>query len=196
MTSTVDDQKRMLRADLRERRQAIGLVERERLGTDLATQLAQLVTSRGAASISCFLSTPLEPDVRPFLDWAAEQGIRVLFPITREDGLLDWTVGEHETETLGLFGMPEPGGELLGPFAVHDVDLMLIPGAAVGADGMRLGWGRGYYDKTIGAMTHRPQVFAVLFDHELLESVPHEKHDEPVDGVVTPSRVVSFGSAN
>jgi 5-formyltetrahydrofolate cyclo-ligase len=35
-----------------------------------------------------------------------------------------------------------------------------------------------------------PPVFAVLFDDELVDEVPRERHDEPVDGVVTPNRIV------
>lgn len=182
----------MIRADLRERRNAIGETERERLTAGLTEQLIQLVTDRHAQSISCFLSTPSEPNVRPFVNWAEAAGVRVLFPITRDDGLLDWTVGEHSTEAPGLFGMPEPSGELLGPIAVGDVDLMIIPAAAVDERGMRLGWGRGYFDKTLGSMQQRPPVFAVVFDHELLPEVPSELHDQSVDGVVTPHGITEF----
>ncbi len=195
MTDSVDDQKRMLRADLRERRQALGELERERLTAGLTEQLQQLMARTGATSLSCFLSTPSEPNVRPFVNWAEANGIRVLFPITREDGLLDWTVGEHETEAPGLFGMPEPSGELLGPIAVGDVDLMIIPAAAIDEHGMRLGWGRGYFDKTLGSMRQRPPVYAVVFDHERLPSVPHELHDQAVDGVVTPTAITTFTKA-
>lgn len=195
MTDSVDDQKRMLRADLRERRQALGELERERLTVGLTEQLRQLVTRTGAKSLSCFLSTPSEPNVRPFVNWAEANGIRVLFPITRDDGLLDWTVGEHETEAPGLFGMPEPSGELLGPIAVGDVDLMIIPAAAIDEQGMRLGWGRGYFDKTLGSMRQRPPVYAVVFDHERLPAVPHELHDQAVDGVVTPTAITTFTKA-
>lgn len=195
MTDSVDDQKRMLRADLRERRQALGELERERLTVGLTEQLRQLVTRTGATSLSCFLSTPSEPNVRPFVNWAEANGICVLFPITREDGLLDWTVGEHETEAPGLFGMPEPSGELLGPIAVGDVDLMIIPAAAIDEHGMRLGWGRGYFDKTLGSMRQCPPVYAVVFDHERLPAVPHELHDQAVDGVVTPTAITTFTKA-
>lgn len=195
MAESVDDRKRMIRADLRERRQALGELERERLTVGLTEQLRQLVTRTGATSLSCFLSTPSEPNVRPFVNWAEANGICVLFPITREDGLLDWTVGEHETEAPGLFGMPEPSGELLGPIAVGDVDLMIIPAAAIDEHGMRLGWGRGYFDKTLGSMRQRPPVYAVVFDHERLPSVPHELHDQAVDGVVTPTAITTFTKA-
>lgn len=194
MTDEVDARKRMIRADLRERRQAMGAIERERLGESLSIQLQRLVTELGAGSISCYLSTPSEPNVRPFIRWANAAGIRVLLPVSRDDGLLDWTVSGAGPEVSGLFGMPEADGELLGPIAVGDVDVMLIPAAAVDNSGMRLGWGRGYFDKTLGSMADRPPVFAVVFDHERLTDVPRELHDQPVDGVVTPTGITRFGA--
>ncbi len=116
----------------------------------------------------------------------------MLLPVSREDGLLDWTTGDGETETEGLFGMPEAVGELLGPIAINDVDLILVPAAAVDATGMRMGWGRGYFDKTLGSMEKCPPVYAVVFDGELVSEVPRERHDQPVDGAVTPTRIVQF----
>ena len=83
-------------------------------------------------------------------------------------------------------------GELLGPIAVDEVDLLVIPAAAVDESGMRLGWGRGYYDKTIGSIEKCPPVYAVIFDAELLDEVPTDPHDQPVSGVVTPTRVITF----
>lgn len=55
---------------------------------------------------------------------------------------------------------------------------------------MRLGWGRGYFDKTIGSMEGCPPVYAVIYDSELIDEVPREIHDQPVSGVVTPTRTV------
>jgi len=67
---------------------------------------------------------------------------------------------------------------------------MVIPAAAVDHHGTRLGWGRGYFDKTLGSMENRPPVYAVIFDSELVEEVPRDVHDQPVTGVVTPTRTV------
>jgi 5-formyltetrahydrofolate cyclo-ligase len=145
-----------------------------------------------ARSISCYLSGSNEPNTRPFLDWAAAEGIRVLFPVTRDDGLLDWTVGEDEKEIQGIAGVPEVAGELLGPIAINDVDLIIVPAAAVDGRGTRLGWGRGYYDKTLGSTEKCPPVYAVVYDQEVLTEVPREVHDQPVDGIVTPTRIISF----
>ena len=191
-SDTAAHRKRALRAELRERRQNLTATERAAATAGLTRQLVDLTTDLSARSVACYLSTPTEPDTRPFLNWAHAQGLRVLLPISREDGLLDWTTGDGESETEGLFGMPEAVGELLGPIAINDVDLILVPAAAVDRTGMRMGWGRGYFDKTLGSMEKCPPVYAVLFDGELVDDLPRERHDQPVDGAVTPARIVQF----
>ncbi|WP_158865178.1 5-formyltetrahydrofolate cyclo-ligase [Leifsonia sp. AG29] len=191
-SDTAAHRKRALRAELRERRQNLTSTERAAASAGITRNLVDLTTDLSARSVACYLSTSIEPDTRPFVNWARAQGIRVLLPISREDGLLDWTTGDGETETEGLFGLPEAVGDLLGPIAINDVDLIIIPAAAVGADGLRMGWGRGYFDKTLGSMEKCPPVYAVLFDGELVDEVPRERHDQPVDGAVTPTRIVQF----
>ncbi|RNE57000.1 5-formyltetrahydrofolate cyclo-ligase [Cryobacterium tepidiphilum] len=192
MDSDIGHRKRALRADLRERRQNLTSVERENATSGITRNLQKLVQDHSARSISCYLSSPNEPDTRPFLNWAEAEGVRILFPISREDGLLDWTVGEGREEIQGLAGAPEPMGELLGPIAINDVDLIIIPAAAVDHTGLRMGWGRGYFDKTLGSMEKCPPVYAVIYDLEYIDEVPREVHDQPVNGIVTPSRIISF----
>lgn len=188
-------QKRALRAELRERRRSRTASER-RMQTDaLTARLTDLAERLLTRSVACYLSAPDEPDTRPFINWARASGRRVLFPISRTDGLLDWTAATpEEEEYVGLFGMPEPVGELLGPIAINDVDLILVPAAAVDAGGMRLGWGKGYFDKTLGSMERCPPVYAVVFDSELVDEVPRERHDQAVDGAVTPTRTLEFAT--
>ena len=155
-------------------------------------QLDALVASVGARSISCFLSAPTEPGTHEFVADAVERGIRVLLPITRADGLLDWAPYDGREESIDDFGMPRPTSEVLGPIAINEVDLIIVPAASVDRTGMRMGWGRGYFDKTLGSMEKRPPVYAVIFDNEFVDAVPREVHDQPVDGVVTPSGVTRF----
>lgn len=191
MSNDVEHAKRALRADLRERRQLLSESQRAEAATAIARRLDELVDSLGARSVSCFLSTTTEPGTREFVSAAVRRGIRVLLPITRADGLLDWAVATDDDEIAeGLYGLPEPTGDVLGPIAVNDVDLMIIPAAAVDRTGMRMGWGRGYFDKTIGSMEKCPPVYAVVYDSEILDSLPREVHDQPVTGVVTPTQTL------
>jgi 5-formyltetrahydrofolate cyclo-ligase len=88
--------------------------------------------------------------------------------------------------------MPAPTTETLSPMAIDNVGLIIVPAATVDRTGMRMGWGQGYFDKTLGSMQKCPPVYAVIFDDELVDSVPRERHDMPVNGVVTPGGIVSF----
>lgn len=184
--------KRALRAEIRRRRNARGVEHARRAAEQIAEQLRGLVEQTRARTLACYLSGEFEPGTRPFLEWAGAEGLRILLPVTREDGLLDWVVSDGESEIVHELGFPETVGTLLGPIAVDEVDLMLVPAAAVDRSGMRLGWGRGYYDKTLGSMQRRPPVFAIVDDQEFVDEVPCESHDRPVDGVVTPSGVHRF----
>jgi len=193
MSDAIHADKRALRAELRERRNAMSEQARDAAAAGIRDRLDELVELHGATSVSCYLSTPTEPGTRAFVAGALDRGIRVLLPISRTDGLLDWTVATADYEfTEGPFGIEEPTGELLGPIAVNDVDLMLIPAAAVDPTGMRLGWGRGYFDKTLGSMARRPPVYAVVYDSEVLDELPADEFDQSVSGIVTPTRILTL----
>jgi 5-formyltetrahydrofolate cyclo-ligase len=187
MIAGVDNEKRALRAEIRERRRITPATERQTATAALTSNLREL--TRGVQSIAAYLSTPDEPNTRDFLAAACAEGIRVLVPVSREDGLLDWAPYDGKDEGTDVQGMPIATTELLGPIAINSVDLIVIPAACVDRSGMRMGWGRGYFDKTLGSMEKRPPVYAVIFDSELLDSVPSEVHDQRVDGVVTPSGI-------
>ncbi|HEY9497612.1 MAG TPA: 5-formyltetrahydrofolate cyclo-ligase [Terrimesophilobacter sp.] len=191
MNGDESHQKRALRAELRGRRRTLTSSERASATERLTQNLIDLANDLDARYLSAYLPAQDEPNIRPFLDWADTQEIRVLMPVSRDDGLLDWVVSNGK-ETEGVGGMPEPVGELLGPIAINDVDLIIVPAAAVDKTGMRLGWGRGYFDRTLGSMEKCPPVYAVIFDNELVGSVPTELHDKRVNGVVTPSGITSF----
>ncbi len=193
MSDPVVDQKRAIRAELRERRRNRTSTQTSQDTIALTVHLRALVDDIGARSLSIYLSLPSEPDVRPFIAWAQSEGLSVLLPVSRDDGLLDWvTATDALEESMGSLGVPEPTGEVLGPLAINDVDLIVVPAASIDSHGTRLGWGRGFFDRMLGSMSRRPPVFAVVFTDELVDELPNEVHDSPVDGVVTPAGITRF----
>ena len=189
MTSvdSVRDAKTTLRAEIRLQRRTRPAEELGRVTTDLTEHLIALVRDRAPALVGCYLSGGDEPNTRPFLAWAAANGVHVLLPVSRRDGLLDWVPATGGSEQVGLFGISEMVGEVVPASVVGSVDLLLIPAAAVDSSGMRMGWGRGYFDRALASLDPPPAVFAVVYDEEFVDSVPSEDHDRPVDGVITPS---------
>ena len=192
MSDEVGNAKRALRADLRERRRIRTASERQHADAELTQNLIALTTSLGSRSLAAYLSTPYEPGTRDFVAWACEHGIRVLLPVSRIDGLLDWAPYDGGSEESDALGMPVPTSELLGPIAINEVDLIIVPAASVDRRGMRMGWGQGYFDKTLGSMESSPPVYAVIFDHELVDTVPSERQDQRENGVVTPAGIVAL----
>ena len=63
-------------------------------------------------------------------------------------------------------------------------DLLFIPALAVDETGNRLGRGKGYFDRELSGL-EEVVIYAVVFESEVLESVPVESHDQRVHGVVT-----------
>ena len=189
MAEDAGNEKRALRAELRERRRITPSHEREEASAGLTRNLIELTKSSRVKSIAAYLSLPDEPGTRDFVAWACEAGIRVLIPVSREDGLLDWAPYDGQDEDEDVLGMPTPTTELLSPLAINEVDLIFVPAASVDSSGMRMGWGRGYFDKTLGSMERCPPVYAVIFDSEFVDTVPSEVHDQPVNGVVTPTGI-------
>ena len=180
--------KQELRARIRESRRERGPEGAQADSSRFAEHLIALTREHDASIVAAYLSTPDEPDTRAYLDWAREHGVRVLLPISRTDGLMD-LAEFSEDEIEGYFGIPEPGGEVLAPNAIEDADVIFLPASAVDRSGMRMGWGRGYFDKLLGSMETLPPTYAVIYDDELLDDVPSEPHDHPVLGVITPSGI-------
>ncbi|WP_224281984.1 5-formyltetrahydrofolate cyclo-ligase, partial [Streptomyces sp. LS1784] len=80
--------------------------------------------------------------------------------------------------------------------AVTQAAVVLLPGLAVDRSGLRLGRGGGSYDRVLARLARagaRPVLAVLLYEHELLERVPAEPHDRPVDLAVLPSGVLSLG---
>lgn len=84
-------------------------------------------------------------------------------------------------------GVLEPTGPRLGPHAVRDAAIVLVPALAVDADGFRLGRGGGFYDRTLALTDTRTTRIAVIYDDELVDALPRGPHDARVTHVLTPA---------
>ncbi|WP_217133886.1 5-formyltetrahydrofolate cyclo-ligase [Leucobacter chinensis] len=196
MTADIDTRKREIRERVRVQRRQVTEEQSNAEAHGLTEQLQRLVEAREAHSVSCYFPVIGEPNTLLFLEWARAHDVDVMLPISREDGLLDWVSYSGPDAEPGLFGIPEPQGTPLSPMAVNDVDLMIIPACAVDESGNRLGWGRGYFDKSLGSMDQRPPVFAVVRENEILAEVPADLHDVPITGAVTPEAIHHFRFEN
>ncbi|QLI99939.1 5-formyltetrahydrofolate cyclo-ligase [Streptomyces sp. NEAU-sy36] len=196
-----DSDKRKLRRDLLSVRSGLPEDDVRESGRALAARALELPELARARTVAAYVSVGSEPGTGALLDALRARGTRVLLPVLLPDNDLDW--GEYTgQESLarvqhgGKMALFEPSGARLGPGAVTGADVVLLPGLAVDARGMRLGRGGGSYDRVLARLERagaRPRLVVLLYDTEVLDRVPAEAHDRPVHAVVTPSRVRRFG---
>lgn len=87
----------------------------------------------------------------------------------------------------GKFGVPEPI-EIM-KIAYKNIGLVLVPGIAFDKSGHRIGYGLGYYDKFLKKVPKAVKV-GLCFDFQVVDAIPKETHDVPVDFIVTEERVI------
>ncbi|WP_422131847.1 5-formyltetrahydrofolate cyclo-ligase [Streptomyces misionensis] len=195
-----ESDKRRLRRDLLSVRSGLPEDDVREAGRALAARALELPELARARTVAAYVSVGSEPGTGALLDALRARGTRVLLPVLLPDNDLDW--GEYTgPESLarvqhgGRMALFEPAGARLGPGAVTGADVVLLPGLAVDARGMRLGRGGGSYDRVLARLERagaRPRLVVLLYDTEVVDRVPAQAHDRPVHAVVTPSGVRRF----
>ncbi|HYG85613.1 MAG TPA: 5-formyltetrahydrofolate cyclo-ligase [Azospirillum sp.] len=127
-----------------------------------------------------------ELDVRPLLLHFSGQGRTAALPVAGPRGeplrFRAWTLDTPLRE--GRFGITEP--DETAPWVVPVV--LLVPLLAFDRGGHRLGYGAGYYDRTLGGLRAAGGpvlAVGVGFAAQEVEAVPHGPHDQPLDWIVT-----------
>ncbi|MEU8782140.1 5-formyltetrahydrofolate cyclo-ligase [Streptomyces sp. NPDC048637] len=198
------DRKGRLRRDLLEVRRALPRDVVAATGEALARRALELdewvwpAAPRPGAppTVAAYVSIGGEPSTRTLLDLLRAAGVRVLLPVLLADNDLDWALYEGADGLVRAGrGLLEPDGQRLGPEAVTEADVVLLPGLAVDRSGLRLGRGGGSYDRVLARLERagaRASLVVLLYDAEVLAEVPGEPHDRHVHAAVTPSGVHRF----
>lgn len=158
-----------------------------------------LASAPSGATVCAYVPMRTEPGSTAMLDALRAGGWRVLLPIVPDGpdavpggpefaGALGWApyLGP-DSLVAGPLGILRPTGADLGPSAIAEAALVLVPALAVDRRGVRLGRGGGWYDRSLILARPGTALLAVVRDDELVHELPREPHDVPVTGVVTPT---------
>jgi 5-formyltetrahydrofolate cyclo-ligase len=174
--------RRTERSRLIERRMATPLAERREWSATIVSHLAGLVTERATETIGFYWPFKAEFDPRPLVQRLLEAGMQAALPVVlapkspMEFRL--WTPGA--AMDTGVYDIPFPKERNL---VVPDVVLAPL----VGFDGARyrLGYGGGYFDRTLATLQPRPFAIGIGFELGRLPTVYPQPHDLPMDAIVT-----------
>ncbi|OBH11949.1 MULTISPECIES: 5-formyltetrahydrofolate cyclo-ligase [unclassified Mycobacterium] len=184
--------KAALRSQLQAARRRVADDVRAREARMLCEHLegAENVVSSGN-TVCAYVPVGAEPGSLEMLDVLLRRAGRVLLPVARttaDDAPQPLRWGEYRRGALtsARWGLLEPPEPWLAASAIAEASLILVPSLAVDRRGVRLGRGRGFYDRSLGYRDPRARLIAVVRDAELVDRLPAERHDVPMTDALTP----------
>lgn len=186
-TDSIAEQKAALRSKV----QAVigGLSPGERSRQSQAIRQRVLARSEWQAAGAVLLFAPLleEPETWPLVEAALRAGKPVALPrFVAASGIYEAAqIRDADGDVIvGRFGVREPRAEC-PVLPLNRLDLVLVPGVAFDRQCHRLGRGKGFYDRLLAALPGWK--CGVAFDEQLVDTLPFEPHDVPLNCILTPS---------
>jgi 5-formyltetrahydrofolate cyclo-ligase len=191
-----DAERKALRARLLASRQRLPDEWRRTADVSIAQRLLVLLKAAAPAVVGVYWAVRAEPDPGPMLEQLASDGTTLALPVvdgpSRPLRFVAWQPGDPTV--VGAYGIPRPVADTaVTPHA------LVIPCVGFDARCYRLGYGGGFYDRTLatfaGSAARRPLAFGVAYDEAEVPDVDPDEHDVMLDAVVTPTRVLTSGGA-
>lgn len=189
---TAGETKAEIRRRAIERRRALGPIERAAWTEAIAARLESLPAWRDAAVVHSYVgAVDGEVGTREIVERALAAGRTVACPRVRWDPprLESWAIRSLDDLVEGRRGLwePDPGRARLVPESA--LDLVVVPGLAFDRRGGRVGFGAGFYDRFLAGLD--ATTIGLAFSLQIMERLPVEPHDVPVDWVVTEGETIA-----
>lgn len=136
-----------------------------------------------AGRIAAYIALGKEVDIFSFVENRLKEGVEVFLPRVLSHGRLEFAaLTSFESLEIGPFGIAEPQGPAIDPTLI---EFFLVPGIGFDRRGNRLGFGKGYYDRSLPE-EGTTRTIGVGYHWQLVETIlPVESHDRPMDLLVT-----------
>ncbi len=179
-------EKREIRRKIKNIRTMLTALEKAKAAREVFDRLEQTAAFLLSDHILMYHSLPDELSTIEFLKkWDGKKK----FYLPRVNGVNLEILPYNESKLeLGAFHIEEPTGD--NPVSPDDIELMIIPAVAFDRTGNRLGRGKGFYDRLLAeSKAHK---IGVGYEFQLLDEIPHEEHDVPMDMVITQTTTITI----
>jgi 5,10-methenyltetrahydrofolate synthetase len=170
------------RRRLIEERLAVDPRERQRRAVEIAANLSRFIGAPAGRLASAYWPFRGEPDLRPWMAGFTERGGRCALPVVVEKNtplvFRAWKNGDKLVRGVWNILMPADGPAIVP-------DIVIAPVVGHDADGYRLGYGGGFFDRTLAAMSPRPIIIGAGYADAALSTIHPLPHDIPMTAIVT-----------
>ena len=172
---------------MRKQRRALAPALRRRLSQEACARMRRFIAAQGWQSLDLLLYRALAEELDTHTLFTDPPCARVYAPVVVGTSLL-WRRADGARWRVGAFSIPEPDGK---PWDMRTRAVLVCPLVAFDRRGGRLGMGKGYFDRWLAR--HRKHLVAAIglaFSFQEVARVPAERHDEPLDFVITEKEVI------
>ncbi len=196
-SAAVKQDRARTRRELRRLRRALGDEQRAAAERAICRRIQNLGAFKQARTIAAFLAFDGEPSLARLVEAAARQGKTVYVPVLLRSGMRFAPLAGERRLSPNFFGIDEPSKERL--LDARSLDLVLTPLVAFDRRGVRLGVGRGYYDRAFRFLRHRrhwsrPKLLGVAYSFQLVDDIEKQPWDIPLWGAVTETATYRFAA--
>ena len=179
--------KKEIRDSIQKQRDSLSKEKVLELSKKIGHNLLNLKWYKKAKSVMYFVSFNNEAHTHDLIKNAFGKKIVIVPKIVNRQIEPSMIIDFDNLISSGKFGILEPI-ELM-KIAYKNIDLILVVGIAFDKEGYRLGYGLGYYDKLLTKVPKAVKI-GLAFDFQIVDKLPREQYDVPVDLIVTDERVI------
>lgn len=174
--------RRALRARLIAAREALGDDDHRRLSESITAALLAHLRQRDFARLAVYSAFRREYDPSPVVRAMIAEGKELALPVVVAKGqpLEFWRWRPGEPMKAGVLGIIHPAER-----SVVIPEVIVTPMIGFDPAGYRLGYGAGFYDRTLASVSPRPYTIGVAFELGRLDTIDPQSHDIPMEAIVT-----------
>lgn len=190
--------KKSFRKDMLARRAAIPPEQKRKADNARNERIRSWNEYQKAELLLFYVSYRSEADTIQLIREALAAGRAVAVPKVVGSDMIFYRIEDFSHLMEGYRGILEPDTALMGVVPIDfskivpEKTVLFLPGCAFDRNGGRMGYGGGFYDRFV---ENYPEIMrvALAYEEQLVEKVPREMHDMPVDVIVTEERILLTG---
>lgn len=191
-TDNQEQLRRQIRREIRSRRQSLSSNEQQNAAQRVCQRLLMHPQVKQNNHIALYLSFDGELSTKPLIEALWHQGKQLYLPILHpfcHGHLLFQHYRPHTQLLPNRFNILEPKLNCSQILPARQLDILVMPLVAFDPKGNRLGMGGGFYDRTLSIISSNVTSIGIAHDNQLYPNLPIETWDQPIDCIITPSRL-------
>lgn len=184
--------KENLRKELMKKRKSLSDIDISRKSSQIEKRFFEMNEYKASQTILFYVSYDNEVYTHEMIKKSMSEEKNIIVPVSNKENrtLILSKLDKWENLETGSYNILEPKKECIEKISLDIIDLIIVPGVGFDEQGHRIGHGMGYYDRLLKDSRDASHI-GLAFEIQIVDKIPIEKHDIPVEKIITEKRTVN-----